>query len=133
MPQLISTCVISSFIENNLHRKYLSTVPAILTDLNKFVVCLYDCINDVLLISQSVDLNSKNRGQLSRSAVLFLWLVINHSNHIVIDFLMFMFMFILYGVFRKFLKKLPNTKILQKYYNMLLSLENPMDLISDYE
>lgn len=78
MPQLISTCVVSSFIENNLHRKHLSMVPAILIDLNKFVVCLYDSINDVLLISQSVGLQSKNRGHLSRSAVLFLWLVINH-------------------------------------------------------
>ena len=78
MPQMVSTCVVSSFIENNLHSNYPSIVPTILIDVKRFMVCLYDCNEDVLLISRPVQLQSKRRQALSRSAVLFLWLVINH-------------------------------------------------------
>jgi len=78
MAQMVSTCVVSSFIENNLHSNYPSIVPTILIDVNSFMVCLYDCNEDVLLISRPVQLKSKRRDVLSRTAVLFLWLVINH-------------------------------------------------------
>ncbi len=74
--QVVSTCVVSSFTENKLHPDKQALVPTILIDLNQFRVCLYDCRLDVLLISTPKLLSTKNR--LSRSAMLFLWLTINH-------------------------------------------------------
>lgn len=47
MPQLVSTCVVSSFTKNNLHSDCPSIVPAILIDVNRLIVCLYDCTDDV--------------------------------------------------------------------------------------
>ena len=73
-PQVVSVCVVSSFIEANRHAN--SMVPCILIDLRKFFVCYYDCENDLLLISQSIPLLNGDR--LSQSAILFLWLTINH-------------------------------------------------------
>lgn len=76
LPQAISTCVTSSFTEHNLHPEMQSIVPTILIDGDTFRVILYDCLKDVLLISQPKDLHTK--GRLSSTAVGFLWLVINH-------------------------------------------------------
>lgn len=76
MPQTIATCVVSSFTERCLHPRKQVVVPSILIARNQFRVCLYDCKRDVLLISEPKLLATKE--QLSRSAVAFLWLVINH-------------------------------------------------------
>ena len=78
LSQLVATCVVSSFIENKLHRNLPSAVPSILIDPTGFRVCFYDCQNDLLLISGKKSLQSQGREGLSRSAVLFLWLIINH-------------------------------------------------------
>ena len=74
--QVVAMCAVSSFTENKLHPDKQALVPTILIDLNQFRVCLYDCRLDVLLISTPKLLSTKNR--LSRSAMLFLWLTINH-------------------------------------------------------
>ena len=71
--QVVATCVVSSFTETKLHPDKQALVPTILIDLNKFRVCLYDFR---LLISTPKLLSTKNI--LSRSAMLFLWLTINH-------------------------------------------------------
>jgi hypothetical protein len=76
LPQTIATCVISSFTERSLHPHKQIVVPTILMAREQFRVCLYDCERDVLLISEPKLLATKE--QLSRSAVAFLWLVINH-------------------------------------------------------
>ncbi len=76
MPQAISICITSSFIENNLHEDMDPTVPTILIDGSKFRVILYNCVEDVLLISETKDLRTGDR--LSSTGVAFLWIVINH-------------------------------------------------------
>ena len=78
LPQVITTCVVSSFTESTLHPDKQALVPTILIDQNQFRVCLYDCETDVdvLLISEPKLLAT--RGELSRSGMAFLWLVINH-------------------------------------------------------
>ena len=76
LPQVITTCVVSSFTEKNCHPDKQALLPTILMDQNQFRVCLYDCEKDVLLISDYKLLATK--GGLSSSGLAFLWLVINH-------------------------------------------------------
>ena len=77
LAQVVATCVVSSFTENKLHPDKQSLVPTILIDLKKLQVCLYDCKLDILLISTPKNLTTKQ--SISRSAMLFLWLTINHK------------------------------------------------------
>lgn len=76
LPQAVATCVVSSFTERNNHPLNNSAVPVILFARDQFRVILYDCVKDVLLISEPKLLSTKQ--QLSRSASALLWLVINH-------------------------------------------------------
>jgi len=78
LPQLVSTCVVSSFTEKKLHSNLPSIVPSILIDLTSFRVCFYDCNCDLLLISEPKLLTSDKKRALSRSGTLLLWLTINH-------------------------------------------------------
>ncbi len=75
--QLVSTCVVSSFTEHHVHPSKNTMVPTILIDQSVIRVCLYDCINDILLVSQPRLLSHKNT-RLSTTAVFLTWLVINH-------------------------------------------------------
>ena len=75
-PQMIATCVVSSFTENGLHPDLPAIIPTILIDAHQFQVCLYDCQTDVLLISEPVGLATS--GHLSHRGMFVLWLVINH-------------------------------------------------------
>ena len=76
LPQVISTCVVSSFTEKCLHPELPAVVPTLLMDEKRFQVCLYDCEMDVLLVSDPVELATK--GGLSGSGMTILWLVLNH-------------------------------------------------------
>lgn len=79
--QLVSTCVVSSFTEHNLHPTKNSLIPTILIDSKSFRVCLYDSVHDILLISEEKVLLKKNKFGttiLSRTALLFLWIILNH-------------------------------------------------------
>lgn len=49
--QLIVTTVISSFIERNLHPHLNPLTPVIMPGGPEAQICLYDCENDVLLLS----------------------------------------------------------------------------------
>jgi len=49
--QLIATTVISSFIENNLYVQLNLLTPVIMIGAPKGQICLYDCKNNVLLLS----------------------------------------------------------------------------------
>ena len=75
--QLVGTCVTSSFTEHKLHPTQNPLIPTILIDANQFRVCLYDCVEDVLLISEP-KLLSHNGERLSTTAMFFLYLTINH-------------------------------------------------------
>ena len=76
LPQLVSTCVVNSFTEARLNPKLNPVVPTILFDRFTFMICLYDCLNDILLISDPRPLTTKHG--ISRTAMLLLWLTVNH-------------------------------------------------------
>ena len=76
LPQIIGTCVVSSFIEKSCHSDLPAIVPTILIDKSRFRVCLYECERDILLISTCKSLSMK--GGLSQLAMALLWVVVNH-------------------------------------------------------
>ena len=73
LPQLIKTCVVSSFI---VHPGLNSMVPAILLDTEKAIVSLYCAENDLLLVSDAFRWNDGNI--LNMSGITFVWAMINH-------------------------------------------------------
>jgi hypothetical protein len=50
--QLVATSITCAFTAHNLNEELNSMVPTILTNHNSFVVCLYDCCKDYLLLSE---------------------------------------------------------------------------------
>lgn len=74
--QLSVSCVVNSFIENNLHPNLNPMVPSILFNKTAFRIGFYNCVEDVLLISEPRALTTNNG--ISKTAVLLLWLVVNH-------------------------------------------------------
>jgi hypothetical protein len=77
MSQTIGTAVLASFTEHNLHSDENPLVPCILMDCCYIQVVMYDCVNDVLLITDKVVIRD-DQGKACKYAVLFLWLFINH-------------------------------------------------------
>ena len=74
--QLVATCVVNSFTEANLNPGLNPVTPTILFNRSSYRICLYDCNNDVLLLSEPKNLTT--RGGLSRTGALLLWLTVNH-------------------------------------------------------
>ena len=74
--QLVATCVVNSFTEANLNPELNPVIPTILFNRNSYRICLYNCENDVLLLSEPKNLTT--RGGLSRTGALLLWLTVNH-------------------------------------------------------
>ena len=75
--QLAATCVVSSFTEHKLHPTKNTMIPTVLIDKTMLRVCMYDCKSDVLLVSKPRLLSHKNT-RLSTTALLFMWIVLNH-------------------------------------------------------
>ena len=75
--QAIGTAVLSSFTEHSLHPSQNSLVPTILINCYTTQIYLYDCVSDILLISESVEFKTKE-DRVTKSGILFLWLFINH-------------------------------------------------------
>ena len=69
LSQLVATCVVCSYTENNLNRKLgknlTSAIPTILFNAESFRVCIYDCREDVLLISEPRTLLTDCQQQLA--------------------------------------------------------------------
>lgn len=76
--QTIGTAVLSSFTEHNLHMQANPLVPCILMDCDFVQVVMYDCVNDVLLMTDKVYLRDRH-GRITPSSIPFLWLFINHK------------------------------------------------------
>ena len=74
--QLVATCVVNSFTEANLNPGLNPVIPTILFNRSNYRICLYDCENDVLLLSEPKNLTT--RGCFSRTGALLLWLTVNH-------------------------------------------------------
>ena len=54
--QLIATNIVASFTENGLNPVLNPLVPSIMMSAHRVLVSLYDCVNDVLLLSPAIDL-----------------------------------------------------------------------------
>ena len=77
MSQLITTNVVSSFGEHNLHKQENPIVPSLMLNSHWVAVSLYDCINNYLIVSERIDLYDEE-WVLKDSVLLFIWLFINH-------------------------------------------------------
>ena len=73
-PQLVSTNIVASFVEHNLHKTLNSAVPTILINSHCFYISIYDCCRDLLLISNKIVF--KNEDELVTSGILMLYLTI---------------------------------------------------------
>ncbi len=74
LPQIYATAVVSSFTDKNRHKRNGFT-PAILLGRNYIVAALYDCSNDVLLVSELLEFVSDQTAVVT--GVFFLWILIN--------------------------------------------------------
>ena len=88
---LTATCVVSSFINQNLNQR--SRTPAILINGETFIVCLFDCLKDVLLISDPIryvtyieNEGTLNKGNLNRFGLMALSIVIHHETTLLPPF-----------------------------------------------
>ena len=68
--------MLSSFIEHNLHPSQNSMVPCLLVNSSTIRVLLFDCVKDILLISDKVSFLTGS--YVEPSTLLFLWLFLNH-------------------------------------------------------
>lgn len=79
--QLIATTVVSSFIEHNLHGDVNPLTPVIMIGAPKAQICLYDCQQDVLLLSEKfewvVDTDEDCPAIIS-AGLLLIWMTIHH-------------------------------------------------------
>ena len=83
MSQLISMSVVSSFVEHNLHNELNPLVPSLMIDNEWIVLCLYDCVQDYLIISEKISLYDVTdvtdvTDVISKSTLLLIWIFINH-------------------------------------------------------
>jgi len=80
--QIVKACVVSSFIEANLHPGLNSSVPAILIDSEKAMVALYCAKSDVLLVRKIF--YWRDNDKFNVAGITFLWAMINHRYNKVI-------------------------------------------------
>lgn len=72
--QLVATAVVSSFTAYNCRSN--PAVPTIWINKESYRICIYDCINDILLLSRPTRITSK--GTISRHGLLIMWLIVYH-------------------------------------------------------
>lgn len=77
--QLIGTTVISSFIEHNLHKDLNSLVPVIVLGAPKGQICLYDCQQDLLLLSDVFTwVTNKTNPVVVNAGIMLIWMTVHH-------------------------------------------------------
>lgn len=76
LPQLVKTCVMSSFIQGNLHPHLNTMVPTIIMATEKAMVALYCSKHDLLLVSNLF--NWRDSDKFNVTGFTFLWAMINH-------------------------------------------------------
>ena len=75
--QAVATSVVSSFTQKHRHPDFENAAyPTLLMSSKKCAIVIYDCTNDVLLITNVMELASD--GSLNPEVLLLLWLVINY-------------------------------------------------------
>lgn len=75
--QTVGTCVLSSFTDHSNHPNLNPMVPSALISCKTIIVCCYDCVKDVLLVSEEVQL-LEDSNLFKLSTLMFMWLFINH-------------------------------------------------------
>ena len=76
--QLISTTVVSSFIERNLHPDANPMVPVILITIPTTQICLYDSTIDLLLISDVLEWINVEKNTFNVVNLFLIWVFIHH-------------------------------------------------------
>ena len=79
--QLIATAVVTSFIEHNRHADLNPFVPVIMMCVPKAMMCVYDCTQDVLLVSNPYDwiiYEDDEPTDIDKTGVFLLWIAIHH-------------------------------------------------------
>lgn len=76
-PQIISQTIVFSFLQKRMNPSGNSLIPTIGISNSELVVYFYDYEKDVLL--QSHGISFRNRGISQVTAVLVVWLVVNHK------------------------------------------------------
>ena len=87
LSQLIAIAVVASITENKLHKGLGMNpmVPTVMIGPSSFFVCLYDCINDLSMISDEINwvIHGGMQSMLIDPAIWFLWMIINHRYYII--------------------------------------------------
>lgn len=79
--QFISTSVVASFTEHHHHGDKNPLVPVIVINSRTIMIVLYDCVHDVLMLSESIDLfNEYTHSVLESEAILLMWIFVNHRS-----------------------------------------------------
>ncbi len=73
----MAAAITHSFTEHSNHGALNPMTPMILLDDNHMVIVLYDCVQDVLLISEKIEYFDEDHA-LIKVGVVIAWLVINH-------------------------------------------------------
>ena len=81
LPQAVAIAVVHAFTQHSRHPESNPMVPTVLINGTVFKIILYDCQNDVLLVSSKVRYNEG--GKMTPLGSLVLWLTINHRYVIV--------------------------------------------------
>lgn len=78
--QLFATSVTCSFTSHNNEPTSNPLVPTILINHQSFQIAMFDCVNDILMLSEPFSLVHicRNQKTLSPSAILLLWVAANH-------------------------------------------------------
>lgn len=122
LSQVVGTCVVSSFTEHQLHKTDNPLMPTLLINSNYARVILYDCVTDVLLISNKINLFNCDGKTVAKSAILFLWIFINHRYcHVM------MYIVLHYYNYRLFLGGLGNVDLEKSTIQSRLSEDNKLD------
>lgn len=77
LSQLIGIAVVSSFTEFASNSMLNPMMPTIMIDHNCFLICLYDCVNDILMVSEKMLLCDD--GKLDNASVSTLFAFLNHK------------------------------------------------------
>lgn len=82
LSQMVGIAVVGAFTEHNLHPQQNPLIPTLVINSSTVMIVLYDCKNDILLISEKVDLFSDDgpHNKVKKSVLLFIWLFINHRS-----------------------------------------------------
>lgn len=81
LDQLVATGITASFVVNNLQPGQNPMVPSLLINSSGFIICLYDCVEDILLISEAILLF--DRYELVRLlSIEVLWAVVHHRYYL---------------------------------------------------